>query len=190
MFAPNLLYVDIAAAYYSIYSRLPFDIRFQGLRVYGGELLFRDFLPFDLKNYKLCRNVLVGILRSLESTRVLGGKLVKKPNRNPLLSPEHWGYIVHLLHFLAKQAIECGAIYYNTDGAIFQRDDDAIKWMALVQQLGLTPRLDAQGPGYVAAVGRYQVGTKRGGAVNGRLLPFDNLIEPSPYVEQRWIQWL
>lgn len=187
--AHRLTYVDIKGAYYRIYRALPFDLRFQGLRAYGGSLWFRDFLPVDLNDYKICRNSLVGVLRAMQSSRIKAGRIESSANRNPLLSPEHWGFMAHLLHSLAQTAISCGACYYNTDGAIFEKDDDAIKWSNLLVDRGFTPELKAQGSGYVASIGHYRIGSTTGGCVNPTSLPFDNLFTPSPYTLERWEQW-
>ena len=186
----RLTYVDISRAYYSIYRRMPMDISFQGLRVYSGETWFGDFLPKDLCDYKLVRNSLVGAFRALTQARIKDGKVDVKQNRNNLLSPEHWGYIAHLLHTLAWSAVNCGARYVNTDGAIFLRDEDAIAWSCQLNKWGLEPGIKCQGSGYIASIGNYRVGVQSGGRVNPKPLEFNNLIKPSPYVLGKWIEWM
>lgn len=187
--AQRLTYIDIKGAYYRIYRALPFDLRFQGLRAYGGSLWFSDFLPSDLNDYKICRNSLVGVFRAMQSSRVKAGRIESSANRNPLLSPEHWGFMAHLLHALAQSAIGQGACYYNTDGAIFERDEDAIRWSDYLVGRGFTPELKAQGSGYVASIGHYRIGATTGGCVNPQAISFNNLFTASPYVEERWEQW-
>ena len=189
-FAGRLTYVDISRCYFDLYSRLPFDIRFQGLRAFGGEFFFKDFLPRNIVEYKLCRNSLVGCMRSTTSARIKEGKQVVGPNYNPYLSPEHWGFMAHLLHTLAHQAVEYGACYYNTDGAIFTNDADATRWMQYVVDMGFTPHIKAQGSGSVWSVGNYQVGLEKGGRVNANASEFSNLISVSPYVGKRWLEWV
>ena len=188
--ARGLIYVDISGCYFNIYRKLPIDLWFQGLRIMGGEVWFKDFLPSDLQQYKLCRNSIVGVIRSLEASRIRSGKIEPEQNRNPLLNPMLWGFMAHLLHLFACAAVVNGAIYYNTDGAIFQNDEDAISWMSLINEWGLAPKLDAKGDGWVASIGNYRVGTKRGGRVNTKLLPFNNLITTKKNVVERWIQWM
>lgn len=189
-FGGRLTYVDISGAYYSIYRRLPYDIRFQGLRVYGGKCWFRDFLPTDIHRHKLLRNALVGCLRQLNQARIKQGKINVGPNRNVCLSPEHWGFIAHLLHTIGIFAVQCGARYVNTDGAIFTNDQDAIRYAEQIQEWGLTPRVDAQGSGSIQSIGNYNVGSKFAGCRNPKPLAFNNLIEPSTYVLERWLQWM
>lgn len=188
-FGGRLTYVDIAGAYYSIYSRLPFDLRFQGLRIYGGGIWFRDFLPADLYQHKTLRNALVGCLRQLTQARIKGGKMDVKQNRNVYLAPEHWGFMAHLLHTIAHSALDCGATYYNTDGAIFQHDESAIKWAQQLTDWGFTPNIKLQGSGYVHSIGHYKIAETAGGCLNSKPMEFNNLIDTSPYVLKRWLQW-
>lgn len=188
-FSEYLVYVDIKRAYYDIYSKLPLDIRFQGLRAYGGQVWMSDFLPKDLADYKIVRNSLVGVLRALTGSRIKKGKVDSRPNRNPLLSPEHWGFIAHLLHALASSAYDFGAHYYNTDGAIFMSDDDAMKWVTLLTDLGFTPHIRAQGPGYIRSIGNYKIGAQLCGRANTKPIKSNNLIDFSPYILKRWVQW-
>lgn len=184
-----LIYVDIRACYHTIYSRIPFDLRFTGLRPYDGEVWFKDFLPPDLADYKDCRNSVIGVMRSLKQTRVVQGKLQAKPHTNVLLNPQVWGYIVHLLHTVAHRAVDCNAVYFNTDGAIFRTETDAINWMSIVSEWGFEPVVKKQGPGYVSSVGNYWIDTNLSGRIDVRRIAHSNLFEPSPYVLQRWLKW-
>lgn len=185
----RLTYVDIRRAYHTIYSRLPLDIRFQGLRAYGGRVWFRDFIPPDLCEYPLVRNSLVGCLRQLTQMRIKNGKTNVTPNRNIFLSPEHWGFITHLLHGIAHCAIRYNARYFNTDGAIFTRDEDAIAYCQQLAEWGFIPHIKAQGTGSIYSVGNYKIGEENAGCRNPKPLEFNNLIEPSPYILKRWIEW-
>ena len=186
----ELIYLDIKGAYFNIYRRMPFDIKFQGLRVYGGELYFKNFLPPDWGDFKIARNAMIGIMRSKISSRVKDGKIKVSGNRNIYLAPCHWGFIAHLLHTIAHKAISLGALYWNIDGAIFRSADDAIRFGNWLNDLGFESAIKAHGMGQIFSIGNYQVGTSRGGCVNPRPAPYTNLIEPSPYVLQRWVEWM
>lgn len=182
----NLFYFDLRGAYYSIYKRLPLEFWFNGVRSLGGELKFEDFLPPDLRDYKLLRNCIVGCMRTRESRRVRGGRVVITNNHNALLSPYHWGFIAHLLHAIANKAVDLGAIYYNTDGAIFLNLEEGLKWSSFVAELGLTPDLKQHGIGYVHGVGRYKIGGDVVGNIKSIPLPFSNLCTPGFKVLADW----
>lgn len=186
----DLIYIDIKGAYYNIYRRMPFDIQFQGLRVYGGEVWFVDFLPPDWGNFKEARNTMIGVMRSKVSSRVKDGKIKVSGNRNNYLAPCHWGFIAHLLHTIAHKAISLGAIYWNIDGAIFGDVNNALLFADYLTNIGLQSDIKARGYGRIYSIGNYQVGSTRGGRVNPREHPYNNLIEPSPYVLKRWLEWI
>lgn len=182
----NLFYFDIKGAYYSIYSKLPLEFWFNGVRSLGGELRFGDFLPSDLRDYKLLRNCLVGCFRQTQSRRIRTGRVVIAHNFNALLSPYHWGFIAHLLHLIAQKAVDLGAIYYNTDGAIFTSLEDGLKWTRFVENLGLVPDLKQHGVGYVLGIGRYKIGVDTIGNIKSLPLPFSNLHTPGAKVLVDW----
>ena len=90
--------------------------------------------------------------------------------------------MVEILHLFAQLAIDYGAIYYNTDGAIFTKDEDALKWCDAISSFGLDTAIKAQGAGQVQGLGAYkigQVGTIRLGA---KPKHYNNLQKPNPYV--------
>lgn len=186
----DLIYIDIKGAYYNIYRRMPFDIQFQGLRVYGGEVWFADFLPSDWGDYKIARNTMIGVMRSKISSRVKDGKIKISGNRNNYLAPCHWGFIAHLLHTIAHKAISLGALYWNVDGAIFGDVDNALVFSDYLANIGFQSDIKGRGLGRVFSIGNYKVGSLRGGRVNPREHAYNNLIEPSPYVLQRWLEWI
>lgn len=172
-------YVDVSAAYYSIYSVMPFDFWFDGNYSLGGDLQFADFLPQDLDKYKLCRNSIVGVLRTTQSSRLRKGVVVGDRARNSLLSPYHWGFIAHLLHSLAHMAVKNNAIYYNTDGAIFLSEADAINWARQVSDYGFKTNIKQQGYGICWGIGRYKIGDDAVGAQHTACVATNNLITPS-----------
>ena len=182
----TLYYWDITSCYYEIYRRLPFDFWFNGYHALGGELQFADFLPQDLKQFKLVRNSLIGVLRVRESTKIRNFRPISTPNKNPLLSPYHWGYIANLLHLFAHRARELGATYYNTDGAIFTDWKAGQQWAEFVLNAGFVPNLAQTGTGIVRGIGRYKIGADAVGAQLKCCRPTNNLIEVPPTVIKYW----
>ena len=186
----RLIYVDIQSCFFEIYSRLPFDFWFKGNYAMGGNLFFRDFLPLELRQYKICRNALVGCLRVQISRKLIKGRIVESGNKNKLLSPQHWGFMAHMLHIFAVAAVQFGAIYYNTDGAIFLNERDANAWSEYVRNWGLIPSQKHDGLGIVWGIGCYKIGNDNIGATQIPNQPTDNLITPSDKIRQAWLKWL
>lgn len=182
----DLYYFDIKSCFYAIYSRLTLDFWFHGNFAHWGDLRFTDFMPKDLVLYKLCRNSLVGVMRCATSHRVRGGKIVELNTTNSVLSPCHWGFIAHLLHAIAQYALLCGAIYYNTDGAIFPTLEAGLRWVDFVRSLGFTADLKAQGKGEIRAIGSYDIGLQRVGSRVTKKEPYNNLFAPSDKIIKDW----
>ena len=182
----ELYYWDITSCYYEIYRRMPFDFWFNGHHALGGNLMFADFLPQDLRQYKLVRNSLIGVIRVRESTTIRNFRPVSKPNKNPLLSPYHWGYIANLLHLFANLARELGATYYNTDGAIFTNRQAGEQWAEFMLNAGFVPNLAQVGTGIVRGIGRYKIGRDAVGAQLKCCRPVNNLIEVDGSVFKYW----
>lgn len=185
-----LIYADIKSCYYDIYRRMPFDFFWNGFVPTWGEVWFKDFLPPKLKDFKIVRNSLVGVLRVRTSSKVHNSKVVCTGNRNVLLSPCHWGFMAELLHYFANLALECGAIYYNTDGAIFLKREDYERWKTYMEYFGFTTSIKAEGWGWVDYPGCYKVGTLGQTRRLGRIMSTSNIREKNWYAVTYWEKML
>lgn len=181
-----LYYADITSAYWQIYRSLPTLLYFGSSSCQISGERFYKVLPTDLASQKLVRNSLVGCFRATTCLKVEQTKIVSRPTRNNLLSPSHWGFMAHLLHRFAAYAIDFGAIYYNTDGAIF---DDRIKcdrWISFMRSLGFSIGIKAEGLGCVWGVGRYSIGKATMPKILPPCLPFNNLLDLSDRSLELW----
>lgn len=185
----RLIYCDIKACYWNIIRRMPIDLRWGGRKVHWGEITWQDILPDDIGEYKLLRNCIPGIWRGWNGRKVKEGRIACVGTINPLLSPIHWGVLGYLLHMIALKAVDLGAQYYNTDGAIFQRDEDAIAWIDWLSDLGLLAEPRHVGTGHIWGVGHYQIGTQRWGANTIKPRPFSNLGYSHSEVLTAWKRW-
>lgn len=181
-----LVYVDIKSCYYDIYRRMPFDFFWNGYVPVWGSLWFKDFLPEDIANHKLVRNSVIGCMRVEFSRTVRNYKVVETGNRNNVLSPCHWGFIAHLLHIFARMAVDCNAVYFNTDGAIFKSDEDADKWIQQINDLGFVCNLKAKGLGWVDYPGAYKIGDVGNCVRRGKIKSYSNLLPANWYVLTAW----
>lgn len=182
-----LIYCDIKGAYHSIYTKLPLLLYYSnyGSSSQGSNL--GSILPQDIREFKLARNCVVGAMRARGSLIVRNKQIVRIPSRNPLISPSHWGFIATLLHCIAHYAISMGAVYFNTDGAIFRNRSSADKWMKFIESLGLQASIKAEGIGCVWGVGRYSIGKERM-SIYPPCTPFSNLIELNEDIFDLWMK--
>lgn len=164
----NLAYVDVDAAFYSLYHNTTLDMGFEpGRYSYTGRLPWLE--PSALADDKLIRNALIGIVRSTSRTEARYGEVITLPTvvgnkdlgvkANNMLAPGLWAYITHCLHHVAADAVkDFGAVMWATDGGIFPREKGERFVTYLAETWGLTGSLRAAGPGVVRSVASWQIG--------------------------------
>ena len=114
----ELYYVDIKSAFAQFYqflylhSEWPFKRQKYSLRSVAVELWDK----------KIARNAVIGLTRSTQNKWIHGEKVWYTQKRNPYLSPTLWGQITGILNQIARQMIEFGAVWINTDGYIFLKE--------------------------------------------------------------------
>lgn len=185
----HLVYVDIKGCFFNLYKKFPIDLRYGGRNVAGCDIVFADLLPTDIENYKLVRNSIPGIWRAWSSQRITEGRLKVHNTINNFLSPIHWAVLSQLLHLFAQEAVRLGAVYYNTDGAIFLTDESALAWIDFIAAKGLVATIKAIGNGFVWSIGRYQIDGKRWGGQAQNFRSFYNLQKINPQVLTAWDKW-
>lgn len=129
-FEGNAVYVDLKAAYHSIYKRLPINVLYP--RGWPKNPMMLDGVAARLADDKAARNAVIGTIRSRSITGYKGSKVIKLSAKNRYLSPCLWGTIMDYLNDLASVAYTLGAIYINTDGYIFPLDTG---WAAFIDLL-------------------------------------------------------
>ena len=176
----DCLYIDLKAAHYSIYSRLPTQFFFNGDRMTWGMDFISDALPIDWKNFKQPRNCLAGLFHANKITRIKEGRYQTTICNPPTYSPSHWGFIQATLHWLAGKAIEYGALYVYADGYIFPFSAQWEKFQSFIEELGFESEIKAAGYGAIFGIGRYQIGGVRTKLIStlapiDKILGFDNM---------------
>lgn len=184
----NLIYGDIKSAYWSILRRLPTYLYFSPTAFTANADRLGDYLPADLGDFKLPRNCLIGAMRATNGLLVKQGKIVRVPTRNNLLSPSHWGFLTYFLHAIAQYAIHFGAVYYNTDGAIFTTTEDFLKWAQFIEGLGLQVAVKTSGQGICTGIGRYTFGSSFTRAGTGLPRSYSNIIFDNERIFELWMK--
>lgn len=154
----EIIYIDLRAAYFSIYKRLPVHFFFNGENLTGGRHFLRESFPSDWSDYKLARNSLVGLFHSKHQTRIRNKTLRRYQINPPTFSPSHWGFIQLCLHWIAEMALEYGAKYAYIDGFIFPLSANWQGFQQLLADYGFDSQIKAEGEGRIIGVGRYQIG--------------------------------
>ena len=154
----DLTYVDLEAAYFSIYSRTTLDVLYDGEGApWRGVVEFSDL--DQLRRHKLVRNALLGMMRRTRRRGVDHGEhfvdRVPAHKRRPCL----WALVMDCLELVMMTARDLGAIYVHTDGAIFAHHDLAEEWASTIaERFGLIASERARGAGYVLGMGRWRIG--------------------------------
>lgn len=114
------IYIDLKAAYYQFYRKLWLDTPYP---CGYGQMYPLASVAEALKDWKTARNSVLGVCAARRSEGVRGPKRRKLFVTNSFLAPGLWATVMSLLHWVAAKALECGAIYINTDGYIFNLSD-------------------------------------------------------------------
>lgn len=155
---PDLVYVDLVRAYWSIYTRTTLDVFYD-----GGSAPRKGLLPFldteELGQHKLLRNALLGLQHRQWRRGIDHGEHFREvvpPHRR---RPDLWGLVMDVLELVAWDARNLGACYWHTDGGIFRHSDLAADFIVRLREaFGLTATIRAAGPGWVHALGSFKIG--------------------------------
>lgn len=193
----DLAYVDIHAAYHTLYSPATLDLDFDIER--GTLALGRlNFLSaHEIGQEKGIRNSLVGITRALTMQQVRFGIAQTRRTHNRFLAPGLWGYLMHTMHAIARQAVrDFGAVYVHTDGYIVPRPAAEPLITHLRDRWLMDAGIRHAGQGRVRACGAYRIGghgTRTIGLSDRHGQPVDNMLALTRDQERllmRWRHWL
>lgn len=108
-------YVDLHAAYWSIMRLTGWDVDY-----WPGRWLRPGTPPtdFPLPGDKVSRNALVTCALPGPITMWTGEKFIRVKAGNPHVNLCLWHLIADVLHLVAGYALDAGAVYVHTDGAI------------------------------------------------------------------------
>ena len=154
--AGDWFYVDIVAAYLSVYSRLTWDIEYLRGQFFSNNT---DKLvwPFP-REWKTGRSYVV--TGCLPGTRriVQSGRIVERAFRNPYENPSLVCAVWDILSAFGWYAVhEYGARYWNLDGGVLP-ERTADRFVDLLLSLGLDARVKYKGKPTVKNLGHWQIG--------------------------------
>jgi hypothetical protein len=160
----DAVYVDLKSAYWSIMCVLGWDVDY-----YPGKWLGvrSSVMDFPLPDHKPARSALVTAGLSSPIRWWDGYGLRWKHANSNHINYGIYAVIMDILHGVASEMIDAGAVYVHTDGYILPSDrvGDAL---SIASSWGLRADVKAAGPADIWGVGVYRVGahkTKRTKAV-------------------------
>lgn len=153
----NGVYVDVCETYFQICCAFGWNVDY-----YPGEYIQtgRPPLDFPTPEDKLARNCLISLGLSSPNYTWTGEKFVSKHSKNPFINYTLWSLTQDILHGLATDALDCGAVYIHTDGYILP-SDRVEEFFARCSSWGIRVKIKAQGVSWVWGVGNYRVGRMR-----------------------------
>jgi hypothetical protein len=160
-FYKDMVYLDVRSAYWTIIKIVGWDVDLWPGKWIGVGQTMSDF---PLPTHKVCRNSLHGV--ALPSWMVIYTSTGRHSIRtfNKLLNLQLHEVIACVQHSIALFAVnECGACYFNTDGAIIPAKM-AKKYVDYVNSWGLSLSLEHVGDTIIITSGSYKIGdyqTKR-----------------------------
>lgn len=190
----SLAYLDIDACYFSLYSLATLDLNFDvwpPLLVLGKvDFLERDYL---LAN-KSVRNTLGGgIIRSSSMTTYSGRQksIVEVQNYNRFLAPELWGFMMKILHSVAREVVDNFDVYYwNFDGCILPRKYAYLASEYMWDKWGLSSGIRGESEtGKLRGFGSYSIGSASTKAKNSGGKAFDNILPYDAYLAEKYKMW-
>lgn len=182
-------YVDIKEFYYCIYSKVTWDLFYRpSFGIGEGRVDMSDIWHLYRPN-KLLRNSVIGMSRKTTLAKLKSGKVVIEGYYNRLLNPMLYCLISDIAHALAGEAVNrFGAVYYNTDGAVFLNEKSANQWRMVCAEHGFQTSIKGQGATLINGCASYSVGSL-GKARKYCPSPYAN-IRPSETVLAYWRKYL
>lgn len=150
----NAVYLDLKSAYWSILQVIGWDVDYSPFRFLGVNSTCQDF-PF-WKN-KLARNCIVSVGLTGWGKKWTGEKLEFHRKSNPFVNLVLWSAVQDVLHSIAADMVDAGAVYVHTDGYIFPTDAMQ-NGLNVLASWGLVSHVRHVGNCRIFAVGTYEIG--------------------------------
>lgn len=150
-------YVDLDSAYPSIIDRLGWDVDYRPGQWIGQGRGISDY-PFLY--HKVARSCLLSVATVTHMTVCRGETRTDVPLKNSLLNWPLLAAVRDVLTGVAEDWVEAGAVYVNTDGAIFTSEAGRDRAIEIAADWGLSARVASEGKGWITGIGRYKVGRR------------------------------
>ena len=157
----DCVYLDLKSAYWSILKVIGWDVEYFPGHWLGVK---SDVSDFPYEDYKLARNSLVSVGLVGNGKMWTGEKLIAIKKANPFTNMALWSAVQDTLNGVASDMEKAGALYINTDGYIFRRENMETAFQ-VAEDWGLTLSIKNEGAADVIAAGTYSIGMKKNNRV-------------------------
>lgn len=153
----NHVYVDLKSAYWNITALSGWDVDY-----YPGRWIKQgaEMDDFPIPEHKLARNCLPTVGRHTTTAFWTGEVYKNVGGRNPLINFGLWAFVQDVLHAVAWDMVDIGAVYVHTDGYIIPMKN-LQRALEITDEWGLKGSVRFQGHGKVFGIGSYDLGTHR-----------------------------
>lgn len=175
-----LAYVDIQSAFAQIYLPMTLDMHYC---LEDSSFCGRGEIPFlwtpELLAQKKVRNSVIGCIKSNTIRHARKGKITEKRIESKTLAPDLWGYIMHTLHAVASDALECFGKhirYINNDGYIVDLNTSVLLQEFLLEKWAFTSKVKGQSErGKLNGFGSFDIGTYKTRSQTRGGMPFTSI---------------
>lgn len=172
-------YVDLSGAFWWLMSVIGWNVDYL-----PGVFLSPGRAPYDFPFYnnKLARNCLVTAGLNNDLQIWTGHKIILQSTYNAHLNRGLYAAIMDILHLFGIAAVNLGAKYVNTDGAILP-DNRVAEYLGYLDRFGAPYRLQHSGETIVTGVGSYRIGDFETGSFRHEYdAPMSNLVRPRGHI--------
>lgn len=148
-------YLDLKSAYWSILQVIGWNVDYHPNRWLNVRSTCRDF---PLWKSKMARNCLVSVGLVGSGKRWDGEKLTFVKKSNPLANLVLYAAVQDILHSIALDMIEAGAVYVHTDGYMLPSERVG-RGFDILSQWGLVGTVRNEGRTTVYSAGTYSCGS-------------------------------
>lgn len=149
------VYIDLKAAYWTIVQIAGWDVDYAPGKFWSRRSIMNDY---PLWGNKLARNTLVSTSALSHVNVWNAGAITTKNIGNRNWNPNIGSLVQDVLHGVASDMEELGAVYVHTDGYIVPEYLERAALLLIQERWGLPARIKARGYGMVRGVGAYAVG--------------------------------
>jgi hypothetical protein len=180
-FHGDCVYIDLKSAYWSIMQVVGWDVEYNPSRWLGRSSIMNDF---PLPSNRLARNSLVSSATLSSISMWTGTHLKTKSVGGRLMNPIVHSIVMDVLHGIASDLENMGAVYIHTDGYIVPRYLQASALSMINCQWGVPARVKHEGLTVVKGIGSYGVGAHTSGFLG------HTAESPARYIMPRGKDWL
>lgn len=175
----DMIYYDLRSAYWSILKVIGWNVDYFPHKFLGAGEEMDDFpFPHD----KLARNCLVTAALPSPAQMWNGHNILLVNSRKPTVNLVLWACVMDVLHGVAWDMLQIGAVYVHTDGYIIPKSREYLA-EEVFESWGLPCSTKGEGDATIHGAGDYDMPHHQSRLRRLKEFPIDNLHNPG-------VEWL